>query len=98
MTGSAMQEHANAYWRPPCESPWWTFIVDGKVVATVEETATVNRERKRLKGLRGIEIVPASAEQMIQANASTTLPKRITRRMSQLYDKSMKIKNMGGGK
>ncbi len=62
---------------------WWSFIADGRLVSTQEESARTNKEIIRLRGLAGISIQPATDSDLIKINAKTLLPKRITDKMSQ---------------
>ncbi|MBU1417381.1 MAG: hypothetical protein KKI15_02730 [Proteobacteria bacterium] len=68
-------------WKEPEPKRWYSFVVDGKCIATVEECAAVEKEMKRLSGLAGVQIGLATDEQLIHAKALTRLPKRITDKM-----------------
>lgn len=66
----------------------YEIIVDGKNLGILYESARTQKELKRLKGLKGIEIKEASFEALRTFNAKTKLPERIYLKMRDLYLRS----------
>lgn len=75
------------YWKEPKMKRWWSFIVDGKCVWTLEQNASVLRDRARLRQYLGIVVMHATDEDLIAANSKTILPLRIINKMSDEYKK-----------
>lgn len=76
-----MAEGKKILWKQPKEKEWFSFIVDGKCVATLPQSAAVDWEKSRLCRLIGIQVRSATPRQLIKVNALTVLPKRILRKM-----------------
>jgi hypothetical protein len=72
------------HWKQPDEKQWYSIIVDGKRIATIEDSNSCQKEIKRLKALSGIEVRPANAEELIKVKAKTSIPRRIINKMMQL--------------
>ena len=66
------------------------FVVDGKTISCIEDSAACQREIKRLQNFRGIRICPASNEAMIQFNVKTIVPYRIQIKMEEFYQEARK--------
>ena len=74
------------HWKQPLEKIWYSFIVDSKRIATLEDSPKVQKEIKRINKLAGIEVVAASEQDLTRVNAKTVIPKRITDKMKSLYE------------
>ena len=72
------------FWKQPEEKAWISVIVDGRCIQTCEDSARLDKERKRLFGMAGIHFVAATLEQLIKVNARTVIPKRIVDKMDML--------------
>lgn len=57
------------------EKAWTAIYADGKLVGCVSESAAADREERRLSGLKGIDIKPATSEDLIRSRARTELTK-----------------------
>jgi len=69
------------YWKSPEEKIWYSFFVDGKRIATLEDSTAVQKEKRRLTNLAGISIKRATSQELIDKNAYTVLPDRIISKM-----------------
>ena len=71
------------FWKSPEKKPWYMFIIDDRIVACLEESASTLKEKKRLESLSGIQVLPASDQALILFNASTFVPYRIQNKMNE---------------
>jgi len=72
------------HWKQPLEKNWYSIIIDGKRISTLEDSPKVQKEIKRINKLIGIEIVIASNKDLANVNAKTVIPKRIIDKMAQM--------------
>ncbi|WP_028582395.1 hypothetical protein [Desulfogranum japonicum] len=81
------------YWKSPEPKEWFMVVVDGKVIACLEDCAGTQREIGRLQKLKGIEIKPASFEVLQRFQAKTVIPSRIVKVMYEFSATSKRLVN-----
>ena len=71
-------------WKEPDEKQWYTVVVDGKTIATIEDSNKFQKDVKRIRNLSGIIVRPATEHEMIKVNAKTMLPDKIISKMEHM--------------
>lgn len=71
------------YWPTPLQKTWFAVYVDGSCVGIFPDSATAQREKARLAGLKGISVRFAASADFIKFRACTQLSSRILRVMSE---------------
>jgi len=69
---------------------WYELKVDGMVLGVLWPSKQTEEEVARLRGLTGIEILPASPEKLIEVNAKTSIPARLFNRWQREYKRYCK--------
>ena len=69
------------YWKQPKEKVWFSLVVDGKTISTVEDSRKLDKDRKRLDKLSGIIFRMATLDELVKVNARTFIPQRIIDKM-----------------
>ena len=78
-----MISNSQNYWPTPKQKAWFAFYCDGECFGILQEGAAAEREKKRLEGLKGIEVRFARPDDFIRFRACTKLSSRILRIMSE---------------
>jgi len=69
------------YWPEQSQKFWYAFVVDGRCIGIVQESAKAEKEKKRLENLCGIQVRKATPNELIKFNAKTAIPTRIVKIM-----------------
>ena len=83
------------WWKSPDQKKWYQIACDGQLLTCLEDSARTQKEIKRLKSLKGIEIAPATAKSLIKFNCKTNIPLRIQQKMSEAFDIKSHFDNAG---
>ncbi|WP_310601455.1 phosphoadenosine phosphosulfate reductase family protein [Desulfobulbus sp.] len=77
MQRATSKESKRKYWPEQHLKAWFVVVVDGNKIGVIQDGMGFSREKNRLSGLKGIELLPATDTDLVRFSAKTKLSSRI---------------------